>query len=219
MILAKYEQHEILFTEDGWFNATDVARRFGKEPYEWLRLPETMAYIAALQKRYEPGKSRFVKTARGGAGGGGGTWLHPKLGVPFARWLDVDFSIWCDEQIEQLLRGTHKHYDWKRLRHEATASYKVLSMILQRTREKLGKTCEPHHFSNEARMVNWALTGTFGAIDRNLLSHDDLDLLAKLETLDSVLIGSDSTYADRKVQLQQYADQHRKSDNLLDKVP
>lgn len=217
MILAKYEQHEILFTEDGWFNATDVARRFGKRPIDWLRLPDTVRYLDALCLKYKVRKSHFCRAKRGQYGGG--TWFHPKLGVPFARWLDVDFSIWCDEQIDQLLRGTHKHYDWKRLRHEATASYKVLSMILQRTREKLGKTCEPHHFSNEARMVNWALTGKFGAIDRNLLSHDDLDLLAKLETLDSVLIGSDSTYADRKSQLQQYAEQHRQGNNLLETAP
>lgn len=35
---------------------------------------------------------------------GGGTWLHPKLGIAFARWLDPFFALWCDEQIESILR-------------------------------------------------------------------------------------------------------------------
>ena len=34
-----------------------------------------------------------------------GTWLHPKLAVHFARWLDPKFAVWCDEQIEALLNG------------------------------------------------------------------------------------------------------------------
>ena len=35
-----------------------------------------------------------------------GTWLHPKLAIHFARWLDPKFAVWCDEQIEQLLSGS-----------------------------------------------------------------------------------------------------------------
>ncbi|OAM32416.1 hypothetical protein A7P96_02000 [Eikenella sp. NML03-A-027] len=35
-----------------------------------------------------------------------GTWLHPKLAVHFARWLDPKFAVWCDEQIEQILSGS-----------------------------------------------------------------------------------------------------------------
>lgn len=34
-----------------------------------------------------------------------GTWLHPKLAIHFARWLDPKFAVWCDEQIEALLNG------------------------------------------------------------------------------------------------------------------
>jgi len=37
--------------------------------------------------------------------GNGGTWLHRKLAVPFARWCDVRFAIWCDYQIELILSG------------------------------------------------------------------------------------------------------------------
>ena len=204
LVKASYQDAAINFTEDGWFNATAAAERFGKNPHDWLRLPATKNYIAALERKY--GKISYFKTRRGQ---NGGTWLHPKLGVSFARWLDDDFAVWCDEQIEGLLKGKHHHYNWKRLRHEATASYKVLGQILQMTRQRLGKTCAPHHYSNEARLINWALTGEFGKVDREGLSEGDLDLLAKLENLCAILIGCGADYDYRKQELERFAAEQR----------
>ncbi|MDF3917516.1 KilA-N domain-containing protein [Salinicola salarius] len=98
-----YQGQAIRFTHDGWINATDIAKRFGKLPNEWLRLPETQRYIGALAHALNAGESRnLVRAARGRSGG---TWLHPKLAVVFARWLDVEFAVWCDMQIEALIHG------------------------------------------------------------------------------------------------------------------
>lgn len=205
MIPAAYNGHDIQFTEDGWFNATEVAASFGKETYEWLRLPETERYIAALCKKYEAGKSRFVKTRKGGAGGGGSTWLHPKLAVRFAQWLDMDFAIWCDEQVDAILRGNHPHHDWKRLRHEATSSFKVMNAVLQMQRQIQGKPVAPYHFSNEARLINWALTGEFKGVDRETLATGELDMLAKLEERNTVLMGCGLSYEERKKALERFA--------------
>lgn len=47
----------------------------------------------------------LVRTKSGSPENGGGTWLHPKLAVQFARWLDVNFAVWCDLHIDALLRG------------------------------------------------------------------------------------------------------------------
>lgn len=108
LIVASYNGDGYSFREDGWFNATEAAKRYGKEPHEWLRLPDTQRYVDALTRHYKPGFSRFVETRRGGntrKPGIAGTWLHPKLAVAFARWLDIDFSVWCDEQIERILHG------------------------------------------------------------------------------------------------------------------
>lgn len=30
---------------------------------------------------------------------GGGTWIHQRLILNLARWLDVEFEIWCDEVL------------------------------------------------------------------------------------------------------------------------
>ncbi len=98
-----YQGQAVRFNSDGWINATDVAKRFGKKPVEWLRLPDTVKYTDALARHLNVGESHLlVKTSKGRAGG---TWLHPKLAVAFARWLDVDFAVWCDLHIDALLRG------------------------------------------------------------------------------------------------------------------
>ncbi|CFB70199.1 KilA-N domain-containing protein [Yersinia enterocolitica] len=103
IIPINFEGHSMRFSEDGWIDATTAAEKFGKLPNEFLRLPETEAYIQALERRC--GKIPYVKTSKARKDRGGGTWLHPKLAVRFARWLSVDFEIWCDEQIDSLIRG------------------------------------------------------------------------------------------------------------------
>ena len=102
IIKLDYTDRAISATRQAWFNATEIAAMFGKQPYEWLRLPETERYIQALCKREAEKqadsntgksritKSRFIKAKRGNAGG---TWLHPKLAIAFARWCDVDFAV------------------------------------------------------------------------------------------------------------------------------
>lgn len=209
LVKVDYQGLAVAFTEEAWFNATAVAEKFGKRVNDFLVLPTTKEYMTALDLEaiQNTGKSGIWFKAKRGKNGG--TWLHPDLAVQFARWLDVRFSIWCDRQIRQILSGTHPHYDWKKLRHEVASSYKVLSQILLMTRQRLGKTVAPHHFSNEARLINWALTGEFAKIDRNSLSPGDLDLLAKLENLDSVLIGCGMSYEDRKCELEKFAGEQR----------
>jgi hypothetical protein len=211
----EYQSMAVMFTETGWFNATVVAEQFDKRPVDWLSQDGTKEYIfeLALILKCEP--KSLSKTKRGN---NGGTWLHPRLGVLFARWLDVRFGVWCDDQIYRILSGNHPHYDWKKLRHEATASYKVMGQILQLTRQRLGKTCAPHHFINEARIINCALTGQSGKVDREGLNTGELDLLARLENLDAVLLACGSSYEERKQELAQFASDQRNPQRLAVEV-
>lgn len=103
IIPIQFEGHPMRFYEDGWIDATTAAEKFGRVPNDFLRLPETESYIHGLERRY--GKIPYVKTSKARKDRGGGTWLHPKLAVRFARWLSVDFEIWCDEQIDAIVRG------------------------------------------------------------------------------------------------------------------
>lgn len=94
-----------------------------------------------------------------------------------------------------------KAEDHKRLRHEAAASFKVMAQVLLLRRNQDGKKCAPHHFMNEARMINHALTGEFKGLNRDDLTIEQLDALAKLEVNNAVLIASGRPYQDRKVEI------------------
>ncbi|GED45267.1 DNA-binding protein [Vreelandella aquamarina] len=99
----KYEGLDIRFNTEGWINATDIAKQFGKRPADWLKQEEVKEYLSVLADALNCDPESLLKTQRGRYDGG--TWLHPKLGVRFAQWLDTRFAVWCDLHIDGLLRG------------------------------------------------------------------------------------------------------------------
>lgn len=103
-IVASYNDAiSVSFRSDAWFNATQVGRQFGKKPDNWLRNDDTKAYILAFSQMCDFEENQLVSIKRGNPEHGGGTWMHPKLGVAYARWLDPKFGVWCDLQVEKIL--------------------------------------------------------------------------------------------------------------------
>ncbi|EPT3771808.1 KilA-N domain-containing protein, partial [Neisseria gonorrhoeae] len=99
----------VSFRQDGFLNATAIASHFGKLPKDYLKSEQTQQYISALAENLSVRRkilteaNQIVVVKRGGSEQG--TWLHPKLAIHFARWLNPKFAVWCDEQIETLLNG------------------------------------------------------------------------------------------------------------------
>jgi hypothetical protein len=202
----EYEGQAVRFNADGWLHATGIAERFGKEPAQWLRLDSTKEYIERLTDRMTKsnvGKSHItlVKTRRGNSATSG-TWLHPKLAVKFARWLSVDFEIWCDEQIDALVRGDQGN--WQQARQQSAVGYRGLCEALAIAHEESGKTPQRHHFINEAKLINQAITGQFAGRNRDELSAHELVLVTLIEIRDVLLIGQGKDFAARKASLLRY---------------
>jgi prophage antirepressor-like protein len=84
-----------------FFNATQMARGFGKSPREWLLLSETTRFRQSLVSR---GKSESMEsqimTTRGSFGA---TWIEDSLGLEFSRWLSPEFSDWCNDRVKELV--------------------------------------------------------------------------------------------------------------------
>ncbi|CAR53272.1 KilA-N domain-containing protein [Burkholderia cenocepacia] len=99
----EFDGEPVQFTADDWINGTQVAERFGKRLRNWLRLAETKAYMRALAAAIN--SSDVSGLIRRQPGRAGYTLLHPKLAVALARWCDVEFAVWCDLQIDHILRG------------------------------------------------------------------------------------------------------------------
>lgn len=102
----------VSFQNNGYLNATVVAAHFNRRVGNYLKSERTQEYIAALAEKLSVTSKRatednqIVIIKQGGTEQG--TWLHPKLAVDFARWLDPKFAVWCDEQIERILSGSPK---------------------------------------------------------------------------------------------------------------
>ena len=97
----QYENFPMTFeTSNGkiMVNATEMAKPFGKQPYEFLRLPYTLKFIDALEAT---GKSRSLLINQIN---GVGTWMHEDVALEFARWLSPAFAIWCNDRIKELLK-------------------------------------------------------------------------------------------------------------------
>ena len=100
----------VSFRVDGYLNATAIATHFGKQPRDYLKTEQTQQYIAVLadflstKTKILVKENQIVNVKNGGSERG--TWLHPKLAIHFARWLDPKFAVWCDEQIEQIISGS-----------------------------------------------------------------------------------------------------------------
>jgi len=195
IISLAYEGHPINIRDDGWFNATEAAARFGKRLDKWLASKETTDYIATLCEMTNTPKKGYLQTRRGV---GGGTWLHPKLAIVFARSLDPRFAVWCDAQIDSIVRGRQ---DWSRLRHISAASAKMLHEVIKDSKESQGKTPMAHHFINEHCLINSLLTGQFKGLNRDALAGWQLDFVGHFDLRDGILIAKGLDYDERKKML------------------
>lgn len=87
---------------DVMVNATEMAKPFGKRAAEYLRLPSTKHLIDAIVGKSHYEESQLVTTIRGGLSPS--TFLHEDIALDFAQWLSIDFKLWCNDRIKELLK-------------------------------------------------------------------------------------------------------------------
>lgn len=105
-----FDGAEVSFSDTAYLNATAIAQHFGKLTKDYLKTERTQEYINALAEVIADGKNilsaknQLVIIKKGGNDKNAqGTWLHPKLAIDFARWLNPKFAVWCDIQISKIL--------------------------------------------------------------------------------------------------------------------
>lgn len=208
----QYNGIVVHFTGDAWFNATEAANAYGKLPNDWLRLDETKAYIKALGDSFNCGfkpqlnnrnSGALIQTSRGRIGG---TWIHPKLVVAFARWLDPKFAVWCDMQIDAMLRGTHAYANPPRhsLLIDKRSTHEKMMDALIEFREEQGKDTHSVHFISENKLCNFVITGKFETLDETTLNNENLKLLGEVRRRNESYLMAGLDYADRKQRLIQF---------------
>lgn len=104
---------------DVMVNATEMAKVYGKEAYDFLRQEGTKRYIEELKTAIPAFRTEgesvlsariddysddfFVRTDRGRGVDGGVTWMHRMIALKFAAWLDPKFEVWVFHTIDKLL--------------------------------------------------------------------------------------------------------------------
>lgn len=67
-----------------------------------LSLPSTNQLISAITRKSGIAENQLFMTERGGLNPG--TWMHEDIALDFAQWLSVDFRLWCNDRIKELLK-------------------------------------------------------------------------------------------------------------------
>ena len=143
-----YDGSNVTFrAENGivYVNATEMAKPFNKQPYEYLRLTSTNELISSITGFSRISENQLVIRKPGSPENGGGTWLHEDIALDFAQWLSVDFKIWCNAHIKELLLTgkteirkepvptmTKEEYDLK-VRDLSLREAEILERVLART--------------------------------------------------------------------------------------
>jgi hypothetical protein len=86
-------------------NATIMCKAFEKRPTKWLELESTKRYIEALKVKSSNSTSLIEVRKGNSTEFSQGTWIHEKLILKLATWLDVNFELWCDEKVTELLKN------------------------------------------------------------------------------------------------------------------
>lgn len=102
-----------LNNDDYWVDATEMAIMFCSDkseynkvrPYRWLRSIDCKNYIDALKTTAQISGTDDVikKVSLSGKGGSCHVWMHRRIAIRYAQWLDMNFAIWVDSKIEELM--------------------------------------------------------------------------------------------------------------------
>lgn len=193
--------------KDGRFCLNDLHKAAGGErrndPHDWLRLKQTAELVQELSVTGIP-----VTTIRGGKVQG--TYVCKELVYAYAMWISAKFhlhvirtfdAIAAKEQIRVAYRDT------------ARLEYKPMTDAIKHERESQGKQIAPHHFSNEADLINRIALGMTSAKFRvhheigkkepirDYLTPEQIQCITELQRANTVFITMGWDFEQRKASL------------------
>lgn len=195
-----------------YFNATEIAKQFGKIPHDFLKLDSTAEYIQLLvDDESVPISNRIdlIRTKKGGKVQG--TWLHHELAYEFAGWLSTKFRYnlhkWTKSKLKEEKNRKLQLQLAKDLHPSVTAAIK-----------NAHDNPMFYHYSTEMDMMNKIITGHTASEYKKLhgvesvrdnLCMADIGLLNECQTRNKIMIEDDVDYAERKDRLTQYVTKQR----------
>ena len=205
-------------TDELYFNATLIAKQFGKRPDDFLKLQSTKEYITEILKDSSYGNLRnenLIKVKQGGKYQG--TWLHQELAYEFSGWISPIFRRNLHKWVESRINDEH-------LRQQNRLKLKTGFLPLTNAIQTAHIELKPYHFSNECDLINRLVIGLTAkqfklihGVDnvRDGLTIEQSRLMDRLQIQNTSLIELGFSYDERKLLLTKNI--HR-LDNLIREV-
>ncbi len=96
--IAKYD------VPTGYVNATQMCKACGKQWGHYACLDSTKAYWEGLSTEIGIPISALVISIKGGNEKQvQGTWTHPEIAIDLAQWASVEFRIWANRTLRQVM--------------------------------------------------------------------------------------------------------------------
>ncbi|MDX8399811.1 MAG: KilA-N domain-containing protein, partial [Gallionellaceae bacterium] len=187
-----------------YFNATEVAKQFGKDIRDFLKLEGTLEYVSCMIDDSNCGVRTQLDCIKPRRGKYGGTWLHDKLALRFARWCSVPFEYLLDRWIEQRIESEHQR---KLARDAARTGYLPMTNAIHAAHDP----SRPYHYSNEADLLNRIIFGMpakqyklANGVEsvRDACDAWQVFMMEKLQRINASLIEIGQSFDERKEQLQ-----------------
>ncbi|WP_440863249.1 KilA-N domain-containing protein [Symbiopectobacterium purcellii] len=193
--------------KDGRYCLNDLHKAAGGErrndPHDWMRLKQTKDLINLLSDTGIP-----VTTVKGGKNQG--TFVCKELVYSYAMWISPEFNLQVIRTFDALAAKEKIRVSY---RDTARLEYKPMTDAIKHEREAQGKQISPHHFSNEADLINRiALDMTaakfrvYHEIDkkesiRDYLTPEQIHCITELQRANTVFIGMGWDFEQRKATL------------------
>lgn len=176
-------------TKTGMYNANDLVEIYNanrslnqkkKYIHHYFETKGTNDLIAALCTEENLTTDKVHKARRGK---NGGTWMHPYLFIDFAMWLSPEFKVVALRWIHDNLIGKRK---------DCGGFFKEMCQALHEN-----GVADPLEYKREARMINNIVFGVETGKPRDKATEKELDMLNKLQKMDTKLIKEGKTYLER----------------------
>ena len=94
----RYQDKTVLFgvfKDEVYINA-NISQRFRESLENYLKIKISRKYLKILQNMNYSKENLIIKRD-------GEIWIHSLLAIDFTRWLNFEFSIWCDIRLKEIL--------------------------------------------------------------------------------------------------------------------
>lgn len=160
--------------DDGYLNATALAKAHEaatgkrKDVRDWLLTDRANDYIERLSAYTSFPALDLVRVKKGG--NAPGTWIHPKLAIPFATWLSVEFEFLVAEIVEAWLVKNSTKTEWHTDRIEGKVTRRTFTDAIRTYKERhleLSDSDKQWLYANASQQVDLAV---FGRVAKKLAS-------------------------------------------------